>query len=63
MTPITWVVRRHCSPGIQKAPKSLVKVSMCNTAMSYALHGGRRSPAKEPEACVDKMLEEANGRL
>ena len=34
VTCITWVTRRHCSPGIQKVPKSLVKVLARNTAMS-----------------------------
>ena len=59
-TSITWVVRRHCSLGIQKTPKSLAKIFMWNMSMSYALQGWRRSPAREPEACVDKMVEEAN---
>jgi len=31
---ITWVIRRYCSLGIQKAPKSLAKVLMCNMSMS-----------------------------
>ena len=33
-TCITWVARRHSSLGIQKVPKSLVKVLVWNTAMS-----------------------------
>ena len=34
VTCITWVTRRHRSLGIQKVPKSLVKVLAWNTAMS-----------------------------
>lgn len=34
VTCITWVIRRHGSFGIQKVPKSLVKVLTWNTAMS-----------------------------